>query len=75
MMFLIQIYTSKNGFKPWDIKPALRMAETMRRMEAASEPVTPENLIRRGYASEDVESYGLKAAHLARKLSVKVVMS
>lgn len=47
------------------------MAETMQDMEAAGDPVTPHNLRLRGYPSEDITRYGLKAANLARKLTIK----
>lgn len=50
------------------------MAEAMRDMDAAGIPVTIENLKRRNYDCEDVMRYGLDAANLARKLSVKAVM-
>ena len=50
------------------------MAATMQDMDAAGDPVTPDNLRLRGYSSEDITRYGLKAAHLARSLSVKAVM-
>ncbi|WP_022711881.1 MULTISPECIES: hypothetical protein [Pseudochrobactrum] len=50
------------------------MAATMQDMDAAGDPVTPDNLRLRGYSSEDITRYGLKAAHLARSLSVKTVM-
>jgi len=49
------------------------MANTMRDMDSAGEPVTPENLLLRGYCSAHISKYGLRAASLARKLSVKVV--
>ncbi|MCF7645005.1 hypothetical protein KQ944_08010 [Bacillus subtilis] len=49
------------------------MAATMQDMDAAGDPVTPDNLRLRGYSSEDITRYGLKAAHLARSLSVKNV--
>ena len=51
------------------------MAATMQDMEAAGDPVTPDNLKLRNFSSEDITRYGLKAAHLARSLSVKTVLS
>ncbi len=51
------------------------MAATMQDMEAAGDPVTPDNLKLRGYSPEEITRYGLKAAHLARSLSVKTVLS
>lgn len=70
------IYQSNTEQAPtiWDEKSIEEMAATMQDMDAISEPVTPENLIRRGYSRQDVIAYGLDAAHLARKLSVKQVM-
>ncbi|MDM8344162.1 hypothetical protein P8H26_02015 [Pseudochrobactrum sp. sp1633] len=50
------------------------MAATMQDMDAAGEAVTPENLRGRGYNMGDISRYGLKAANLARKRSVKTVM-
>ncbi|MBX8802535.1 hypothetical protein HBA92_17475 [Ochrobactrum sp. MR28] len=50
------------------------MAETMQDMEAAGDPVTPDNLRLRGYPSEDITRYGLKAANLARLRSLITVI-
>lgn len=50
-----------------------RMTATMQDMEAVGDPVTPDNLLLRNFSLEDITRYGLKAAHLARKLSVKVI--
>ena len=50
------------------------MAATMQDMEAAGEAVTPENLRGRGYTMADISRYGLKAANLARKRSVKTII-
>lgn len=50
------------------------MASTMQDMDAVGEAVTPENLKLRGYSVADITRYGLRAANLARKRSVKVVM-
>lgn len=58
----------------WDKLTVSEMAATMQDMDAAGDPVTPDNLRLRGYSSEDITRYGLKAAHLARSLSVKTVM-
>ena len=58
----------------WDKLTVSEMAATMQDMDAAGDPVTPDNLRLRGYSSEDITRYGLKAAHLARSLSVKMVM-
>lgn len=58
----------------WDKLTVSEMAATMQDMDAAGDPVTPDNLKLRGYSSEDITRYGLKAAHLARSSSVKRVM-
>ncbi len=55
----------------WDTLTVSEMAATMQDMDAAGEAVTLNNLRLRGYTSEDITRYGLKAAHLARSLSVK----
>jgi len=57
----------------WEKLTVTEMANTMRDMDSAGEPVTPENLLLRGYCSAHISKYGLRAASLARKLSVKVV--
>ncbi|WP_376709108.1 hypothetical protein [Pseudochrobactrum lubricantis] len=51
------------------------MALTMQIMATNGEAVTPENLRGRGYTMADITRYGLKAANLARKRSVKTAMS
>lgn len=51
-----------------------RMAATMQDMDAAGDPVTPDNLRLRGYSSEDITRYGLKAANLARLRSLITVI-
>ncbi len=55
----------------WDTLTVSEMAATMQDMDAAGDPVTPDNLRLRGYSSEDITHYGLKAANLARKLTIK----
>lgn len=51
------------------------MAAIMQDMDAAGEAVTPENLRGRGgYTMADISRYGLKAANLARKRSVKTII-
>lgn len=71
------------GIRSRELAPALtdgelsivsHMAAIMQDLEAAGDPVPPDNLKLRGYSSEDITRYGLKAAHLARSLSVKTVM-
>lgn len=57
----------------WDKLTVSEMAATMQDMDAAGDPVTPDNLRLRGYSSEDISRYGLKAANLARKHTVRVV--
>lgn len=71
------IYETRPAQRPdmWDKISIREMAATMQDMDAASDPVTIDNLKLRGYSSNDIELYGLRAAKLARKLSVKVVMS
>ncbi|WOC17398.1 hypothetical protein [Pseudochrobactrum sp. MP213Fo] len=56
----------------WDKLTLDEMAATMQDMDAAGEPVTPENLHGRGHSMTDITLYGLRAASLARKRSVKV---
>ena len=58
----------------WDTLTVSEMAATMQDMDAAGEAVTPENLRGRGYTMADITRFGLKAANLARKRSVKTVM-
>lgn len=70
---LIYQSKAKAPLSNWDNISISEMAATMQDMEAAGDPVTPENLKLRGYSSADVSKYGLDAARLAKKLSVKVV--
>lgn len=56
----------------WEKLSVKEMAETMQDMETVGIPVTPENLKLRGYSSNDITLFGLRAASLARKRSVKV---
>lgn len=49
------------------------MAATMQDMDAAGEPVTPQNLEGRGYSAETIRNLAIEAASLARKNSVKTV--
>lgn len=58
----------------WENLTISEMAATMQDMDAVGEAVTPENLKLRGYSVADITRYGLRAANLARKRSVKVVM-
>lgn len=58
----------------WEKLTVDEMAATMQDMDAAGEPVTPENLRCRGYSMADIKSFSLHAANLARKRSVKRVM-
>ncbi len=69
---LIYQSKAKAPLNNWDHISINEMAATMQDMEAAGDPVTPENLKLRGYSSADVSKYGLEAARLAKKLSVKV---
>lgn len=50
------------------------MATIMVDMNKFGEPTTPENLNNRGFSTDDICRYGLKAANLARNRSVKAVM-
>lgn len=70
------IYETNQADTPnnWDNVTISEMAATMQDMDAVGEAVTPENLKLRGYDSADITRYGLRAASLARKLSVKRVM-
>lgn len=58
----------------WDKLIVSEIAAIMQDMDAAGEPVTPDNLKLRGYSSQDITHYGLRAAKLARLRSVKVPM-
>ncbi|RBO89282.1 hypothetical protein DFR47_11610 [Pseudochrobactrum asaccharolyticum] len=49
------------------------MATIMEDMNKFGEPTTPENLNNRGFSSEDISRYGLKAAHRARKRATNLV--
>lgn len=69
------IYQTHPAPAPTDgeLRIVSNMAATMQDMEAAGDPVTPDNLKLRNFSPEDITRYGLKAAHLARSLSVKNV--
>lgn len=58
----------------WTKLSVLEMAQTMQSMAITGEPTTIDNLILRGYSSNDVGLYGIRAAHLARRRAAKVVM-
>lgn len=58
----------------WDTLTVSEMAATMQDMDAAGDPVTPDNLKLRGYSIEDITRYGLKAANLARLRSLITVI-
>ncbi|WP_439273571.1 hypothetical protein [Pseudochrobactrum sp. HB0163] len=74
MMFIIETRPSA-VFSGWHKLGVDEMAATMQAMAAAGVPVTPDNLKLRGYSSEDITRYGLKAAHIARARAVKTVLS
>lgn len=70
------IYQTRPAPAPtmWEKLTVDEMAATMQDMDAAGEPVTPDNLKLRGYSAQDITLFGLDAAELARQRSVKVVM-
>lgn len=67
------IYETSHATAPIDGEMSIvsNMAATMQDMDAVGEAVTPENLKLRNFSSEEIMRFGLRAASLARKLSVK----
>ena len=72
-MFLFQRLGRSNITIMREYVAIKNMATTMEYMHAYGIPTTPNNLHQHGYTAAEITRYGLKAAHLARSLSVKNV--
>ncbi|WP_435656896.1 hypothetical protein [Brucella pituitosa] len=53
----------------------VKMADTMRVLAFAGDNVSPETLAHHGFTREVVDRFGERAATLARRLSVKQIVS